>query len=464
MREKTVVVMPGTLAMPPAGVLRLLAADHPVVLDLMAEIDRAGAEFDVPPVSGYLTDTAAVLAPVTPEAHYLALMAVSLAVFESFVAEGGEPYAIFGQSIGEIWALVAAGGMDIADGARLACIRSRALSRQNWQGVMMAVGAGGVAVGHLVAVVDHPDLVVACLNSPRQTVVCGPQQKVAQFGRLAEELGWATSLLPVPHPSHSPALAPVGAEMIAAAPPWPPRHLRWRLWSPTLRRWVTHEDDPVQMTITEMTRPVHLRDVVTSLYAAGAETFLECSAQEILAKLIHASVPGAKVMTPLAKPGIAAFASPHTTSSTSRPVPAPVPAQGPAAVRGQSPVQVLAPAAAPASVPAPRTTAPASVPPPAEPEAKVTVSGGLSRKEVLTELQRIYGDFLGYPAELLGEDDQLEMDLGVESLKQVTLLVQVGKRFGLERLQQDVRLLEYPTLGRIADMVTAESEGRADDA
>lgn len=92
------------------------------------------------------------------------------------------------------------------------------------------------------------------------------------------------------------------------------------------------------------------------------------------------------------------------------------------------------------------------------------MSGGLSRKEVLAELQRIYGDFLGYPAELLGEDDQLEMDLGVESLKQVTLLVQVGKRFGLERLQQDVRLLDYPTLGRIADIVTAESEGRADDA
>ncbi|MEU8132169.1 acyltransferase domain-containing protein [Streptodolium elevatio] len=145
MREKIVIAMPGTIDMPQSGALKTIA-ETPAVRTLLAEIDLAGAEFGVPPLTAYLTSPSARLDEVTPEVHYLALMAVSLSVFEDFVASGGEPYAIFGQSIGELWALVAGGGLDAADAARLACVRSQALSRHGWPGAMLAVGASSAAV------------------------------------------------------------------------------------------------------------------------------------------------------------------------------------------------------------------------------------------------------------------------------------------------------------------------------
>ncbi|WP_192583691.1 acyltransferase domain-containing protein [Streptomyces albicerus] len=443
MHEKVVVVMPGTIAMPPPGVLKAIAAETPAVQYLLTEIDKVGAEFDVPPLRRYLTDPSAVIDPVTPEAHYLALMAVSLAVFEDFIRGGGEPYAITGQSIGELWALVAARGLQVSEAARLACVRSQALTELGWPGSMMVVGAGAAAVGHLVGAVDHSDLVVACVNAPRQTVVCGPRPVVATVGKLADELGWATSLLPVPHASHTPAIAPAGAAMVAAVPKLRCRPLRWRLWSPTLRRWVSEDDDPVESTIAKMTRPVHFRDSVVSLYSAGVDTFLECGAQEILAKLIHASLPMAEVVTPLAKSAPLSRADTRPANGGIRPEPArpllPVPDRDPSGARFSGPAKEKAsPEFAAADGPA---------------KAADTTQPAARREDILAELQQMYGDYLGYPPELLGEDDRLEADLGVESLKQVSLLVRVGERYGIGSLRKDVRLLDYPTLGRIADMV-----------
>jgi [acyl-carrier-protein] S-malonyltransferase len=472
MHEKIVVVMPGTVAMPPAGVLGEIAAADSGVRSVLAGIDRAGEQFEVPPVAGYLTDGTPVGDRVTPEAHYLALMAVSLAVFESFLVEGGEPYAIVGQSIGEVWALVAAGVLSVADGARLACIRSRALTRLGWPGAMMPVGAGASAVGHLVDAVDHPDLVVACVNSPRQTVVSGPRDVVALLRRLAGELDWATTHLQVPHPSHSPALAPAAAEVAAEAADMPRGPMRWRLWSPVLRRWMNHEDDPVAMTSTSMTRPVYFYEAVTALHAGGAETFLECSASQGLVKIIQAALPAVRVRTALTVPAL-----PHSTverpaAGTGRAelissrIPAPAQGMEPAEVVEAAPAQAVGPNLVQPAGKADRQDSDIARPEPAEATAVAGASGGAvggpGRVQVLVELRELYGEFLGYPPELLGEDEHLEADLGVESLKQVALLAKVGEKYGLDQLREDAKLLDFPTLGRIADLVVgaAGQEGR----
>ncbi|WP_194923419.1 acyltransferase domain-containing protein [Catenulispora pinisilvae] len=463
MHEKIVVVMPGTVAMPPAGVLDEIAGAHSGVRSVLAGIDRAGERFEVPPVSGYLTEGRSIGDRISPEAHYLALMAVSLAVFESFLAEGGEPYAIVGQSIGEVWALVAAGVLCVEDGARLACIRSQALTRLGWPGAMMPVGAGASAVGHLVDAVDHPDLVVACVNSPRQTVVSGPRDAVALLGRLAGELDWATTRLQVPHPSHSPALAPAAAEVAAEADGMARGPMRWRLWSPVLRRWMSHEDDPVAMTSTSMTRPVYFYEAVAVLHAGGAETFLECSASQGLVKIIQAALPAVRVRTALT-----ALALPHSAverpavgaghaEPISSPIPAPEQGKDSGEAADAAPTQGVGPNLV---QPAGKTDGqdPHDAPPElAEATTVASASGDgvgeLGRTQVMAELRQLYGEFLGYPPELLGEDEHLEADLGVESLKQVALLGKVGEKYGLDQLREDARLLDFPTLGRIADLV-----------
>ncbi|WP_244202935.1 acyl carrier protein, partial [Streptomyces rhizosphaericus] len=116
----------------------------------------------------------------------------------------------------------------------------------------------------------------------------------------------------------------------------------------------------------------------------------------------------------------------------------------------------------------PAPAAPAPAPTPATPVAPVAVapvaspsSAGLDYETVLAELRTLYGDFLGYPPDLLGEDDGLEAELGVESLKQVALLGMVSDRYELPDLRANSSLLTVGTLRRIAEAVVQARSGAA---
>jgi hypothetical protein len=93
--------------------------------------------------------------------------------------------------------------------------------------------------------------------------------------------------------------------------------------------------------------------------------------------------------------------------------------------------------------------------------APLAAPDGLDCDAVLAELRAIYGEYLGYPPDLLGEDDALEADLGVESLKQVNLLSRVADQYGLPDLRGDASLLSFGTLRKIAEAVVRTSAENA---
>ncbi|MFE2288681.1 acyltransferase domain-containing protein [Streptomyces sp. NPDC059443] len=430
--------------------------------------------------------------------QYLEIFAVGIAVHEALVAAGVAPFAIVGQSVGELWALAAAGRLSVEDAARLAVARSRALTRQGWDGAMLAVGASGREAAHLAGLIGHPDLVLACENAPRQSVLSGPAQEIAEAARLAEVLGWPHSRLDFPHYTHTPAVTPAARALREQAPRVPYGPGRWRVWSTQLGR-EAGDWDPVEMVASSLTMPVRLLDVVRDLHAAGAEVFVECGERLLVGRLVQATVPAVHVYTPLAEPGgpvhaigalaagkagslrpaprIGAAPSSPTVSARALPgtgagtgtrtagnfsppavtqppsassIPQSLPPPTPASAQAAAPVP--APALAPAPAVAQVLTA---VPPPATATVAAGTPSALGYADVLRELQVLYGEFLGYPPELLGEDDSLEADLGVESLKQVTLLARVAERFDVAELRGNASLLDHGTLRRIAETVVS---------
>jgi [acyl-carrier-protein] S-malonyltransferase len=72
---------------------------------------------------------------------------------------------------------------------------------------------------------------------------------------------------------------------------------------------------------------------------------------------------------------------------------------------------------------------------------------------VLEQLRGLYAAALEYPPEVLTDEALLEAELGVDSLKQISLLVQVAEQFGLPATGEIGRGLEFPTLGHVADHV-----------
>ncbi|MCC3778317.1 ACP S-malonyltransferase [Streptomyces sp. UNOB3_S3] len=138
--------------------------------------------------------------------------------------------AFAGHSLGEYTALVAAGALTAADGARLVGARGRAMAdaARHRPGAMAAVmGADPEAVEELTARVrrdgadladpaDPADLWVANLNSPQQTVVAGSPDAVEAAGALALANGWRYSVLPVSAACHTAYMAPASRALATA--------------------------------------------------------------------------------------------------------------------------------------------------------------------------------------------------------------------------------------------------------
>ena len=445
-----VFVIPGTVPAPRAGLLRELHSRYETVREALARIDKAARELELPDVLTRLTEGEGDPGR-DPDLQYLEIFAVSIAVHHALIAEGMEPFAIVGQSVGELWALAAAGHLAVEDAARLAVARSRALTRQAWPGEMLAVGVDGRRAEHLAGLVGHPDLVLACENAPRQSVVSGPSSAVAEVEAVADVLGWPHTRLGVPHPTHTPAMATAARDLLDSAQRVPYGAGRWRIWSPWLGREIG-DDDPVELVARALTARVRLMHTIRDLHAAGADVFVECGERTVVANLVEATVPDVRCVVPLAEPDPVGVIRALLAGG-----PPPSPSGGARKV-----TQVRPAAAAPA-VPVPAVAPPAAaVPVPAvAPVAAPAAPGGLDHTAVLAELRAIYGEYLGYPPDLLGEDDALEADLGVESLKQVNLLTRVADQYGLPDLRGDASLLSFGTLGKIAEVVVRTSAEKA---
>jgi acyl carrier protein len=99
---------------------------------------------------------------------------------------------------------------------------------------------------------------------------------------------------------------------------------------------------------------------------------------------------------------------------------------------------------------APALAAPALAPAPS--------TGG--RSDLFREIAALYASALEYPQDVFTETAGLESELGVDSVKQTELLARLREKYGLT-LEQNFRLGQYDTLGKIVDYVAARRGGVA---
>ncbi|MFD3542273.1 acyltransferase domain-containing protein [Streptomyces sp. NPDC058662] len=398
----TVFLLPGQGAYTP-GILAA-EADSPAVAEVLRTVDRVAGEFGRGGVRGLLTD------PGSPSAAELVRtdsFALQLAVFAAAVAcarlaeERQTPDVLVGHSMGEIAALTLAGAFDTADGARLVCHRSEALLAHCPQGGAMAaleLPAGSAA--HLVGAAAVPGLAVAVSNAPRQTVVSGPEEAVGTVMRLTEALGARATRLNAPFPFHSPLLGAAAQAFGEAIAGLAQRPLRRTVYSPVAEGYLSDATDLKALLVRQLTAPVRFLAAVRELHAAGASRFVECG-RAGLSGLVLRSVPD--------------VAAEPTVRAARR--------------AGAAPAPAVVPAPVPAAVPV------------------VDAAG------VLEELRQLYATTLGYPAEAITGDADLEADLGIDSLKRAEMLGKVAAHFGLRDSAADGRFIVQPTLAELAELV-----------
>lgn len=143
-----------------------------------------------------------------------ALFATSLAAFDALTDAGIRPDVVAGHSLGEATAAAASGVLARTDGAAFVAERGRAmgLACRRSPGVMAAVLRLPADTIDL-ALSAFPDLHVANLNAPGQTVIAGPAAALERAIPRLEDAGGRVRRLSVEGAFHSPAMAPA---MVAA--------------------------------------------------------------------------------------------------------------------------------------------------------------------------------------------------------------------------------------------------------
>jgi [acyl-carrier-protein] S-malonyltransferase len=220
-----------------------------------------------------------------------ALLAAGIGVWRAWLARGGaQPARLAGHSLGEYAALVAAGALTLADGARLVRERGRLmqLAVPAGSGAMAAVlGAEDAVVADVCAAVSNATVVVpANFNSPGQIVIGGHADAVDRaLAELAQRGVRKAVKLAVSVPSHTPlmrdAADQLGAFMATLAWSLPDRPVVQNADASAHER----TEDIRDALVRQLYLPVRWSECVQRLAAQGTMRLAECGPGKVLAGL-----------------------------------------------------------------------------------------------------------------------------------------------------------------------------------
>nr|QDK64760.1 AshP [Aschersonia paraphysata] len=147
------------------------------------------------------------MAPVKVQ---LAITCLQMALGKLLIALGVTPRLVVGHSLGEYAAMNVAGVIGDADTIHLVGSRARLLEKHCAVGThaMLAIKASAVKVASLKAA-SHPDLDIACVNGPEETVVAGSNEQIESFKAALSSQSIKSTTVKVQFAFHSAQVEPL---------------------------------------------------------------------------------------------------------------------------------------------------------------------------------------------------------------------------------------------------------------
>jgi len=85
------------------------------------------------------------------------------------------------------------------------------------------------------------------------------------------------------------------------------------------------------------------------------------------------------------------------------------------------------------------------------------------RREVAKVVLSVVADVTGYAVEMIGQEMELEADLGIDTVKQATILAMLGEKFALTR-NTDLRMSDYTNVGQLTNFFASLGESPQNSA
>ncbi|WP_425581554.1 SDR family NAD(P)-dependent oxidoreductase, partial [Streptomyces yatensis] len=200
------------------------------------------------------------------------LWAVMVSLAELWRSYGVVPSAVVGHSQGEIAAACVAGGLTLADGARVVVLRSKALLALSGQGGMVSVPVPADRLR------DRPGLSIAAVNGPATTVVSGAVEVLdAVLAEFPE-----AKRIPVDYASHSPQIEGIREELLKVLASIEPRTGTTPFHSTVTGRPIDTAQLDADYWYRNLRETVQLEQVTRAALEGGHHTFIEISPHPVL--------------------------------------------------------------------------------------------------------------------------------------------------------------------------------------
>ena len=221
-----------------------------------------------------------------------AIGTVSLAMLTVLAHFGLRPDATCGHSYGELPALYAAGWIDQDTLLQLSATRGRLMAQAGKDkdaGTMLAVKADANTLTDLLA--DYPNVVLANINSPDQSVLSGPSDAVEAVKAACDQKRLRNALLPVAAAFHSPLVESAAtpfAQAVAAARFTPATIPVYA--NATAAPYPVEPQKIMDILSRQLTSPVQFQQTIQHLYDSGVRTFVEVGPKSVLCGLVRSTL------------------------------------------------------------------------------------------------------------------------------------------------------------------------------
>jgi len=202
-----------------------------------------------------------------------ALLVSLAALWRSF---GVEPTVVVGHSQGEIAAAHVAGGLSLADAARIVAVRSRALAELVGKGAMAAVSIGAERAEELLAAWPGR-MSLAAINGPRSVIVSGEFEPMSELLESCERDGVRAREIVAGGAGHSPQIEALRERLLEGFAPIEPRGGTIPFRSTVTGTLLDTTGLDAEYWYRNLRQTVRLEPVVRGLLEDGCRTLVEVS-------------------------------------------------------------------------------------------------------------------------------------------------------------------------------------------
>ncbi|GAA1643007.1 type I polyketide synthase [Actinoplanes couchii] len=210
-----------------------------------------------------------------------ALWAVMVSLAAVWQARGVRPAAVLGHSQGEIAAVVVAGALSLADGAKVVALRSQAIAGSlSGLGGMASIAAPHADVQARLA--GYDGVSIAAINGPGTVVVAGDPEDLDELVGKCVADGLRAKRIPVDYASHSAHVETIHDLLLDRLDGLTPRTADVPFLSTVTADWADTTELDGEYWYQNLRRTVRLEESLTALLGQGYDVFVECSPHPVL--------------------------------------------------------------------------------------------------------------------------------------------------------------------------------------